>query len=141
MPSLARNATAIGDPDLMALPQGMKMENDCWTSCRHAGFFHGNSMFEKPAERRWTWESSNGRTPSEIDHILINRRSSLFDVSVLPSFDTDSQHRPFRAKISLNKKNFKRDTHGPAPHKFPTFKSADLESAVVSLPPAPLVCK
>ncbi|EYB98098.1 hypothetical protein Y032_0134g1852 [Ancylostoma ceylanicum] len=89
-------------------------------------------MFEKPAKRRWTWESLNGLTRSEIDHILTNRRWSLFDVSVLPSFDTGSEHRLIRAKITLNKKNCKRDTHRPAPHKIPTFKSADLESAIES---------
>ncbi|EYB93420.1 hypothetical protein Y032_0182g878 [Ancylostoma ceylanicum] len=102
---------------------------DFLSACR---LFHGNSMFEKPAKRRWTWESPNGLTRSEIDHILTNRRWSLFDVSVLPSFDTGSDHRLIRAKITLNKKNFKRDTHRPAPHKIPTFKSADLESAIES---------
>ncbi|EYC29318.1 hypothetical protein Y032_0006g2911 [Ancylostoma ceylanicum] len=71
-------------------------------------------------------------TRSEIDHILTNRRWSLFDVSVLPSFDTGSDHRLIRASISLNKKNFERDTHRPAPHKIPTFKSADLEPAIES---------
>ncbi|EYB89110.1 hypothetical protein Y032_0236g3230 [Ancylostoma ceylanicum] len=73
MPSLARTVTAIGSSDVMALPQGMKMENDCWTSYL----------------------------------------------------------RLTRAKISF-KKNFKSDTHRPAPHKIPTFKSADLESVIES---------
>ncbi|EYC34325.1 hypothetical protein Y032_0001g36 [Ancylostoma ceylanicum] len=67
---------------------------------------------------------------SKIDHILTNERWGLYDVSVLPSFDTGSDHRLIRAKISLNKKNFKSDTHRPAPHKIPTFKSADLESVI-----------
>ncbi|EYB88150.1 hypothetical protein Y032_0252g245 [Ancylostoma ceylanicum] len=77
-------------------------------------------------------ESPNGLTRSEIDHILTNRRWSPFGVSVLSSFDTGSNHRYVRAKISLKKKNFKRDTHKPASHKIPTFKSADLESAIES---------
>ncbi|XGW29616.1 hypothetical protein V3C99_009009 [Haemonchus contortus] len=59
-------------------------------ACR---LFHGNSMFEKPANQRWTWESPNGRTHTEMDHILTNRRWSLLDVSVLPSFDTGTDHR------------------------------------------------
>uniref|UniRef100_A0A7I4YII4 Endo/exonuclease/phosphatase domain-containing protein n=1 Tax=Haemonchus contortus TaxID=6289 RepID=A0A7I4YII4_HAECO len=96
-------------------------------ACR---LFHGNSMFEKPAKRRWTWESPNGRTHTEIDHVLTNRRWSLLDVSVLPSFDTGSDHRLVRAKILLNKRIFKRDTHRPAYFKTPSFDTELLESAI-----------
>uniref|UniRef100_A0A7I4YM96 Reverse transcriptase domain-containing protein n=1 Tax=Haemonchus contortus TaxID=6289 RepID=A0A7I4YM96_HAECO len=96
-------------------------------ACR---LFHGNSMFEKPANRRWTWESPNGRTHTEIDHVLTNRRWSLLDVSMLPSFDTGSDHRLVRAKIRLNKRIFKRDTHRPAHFKTPSFDTELLESAI-----------
>ncbi|KIH43340.1 hypothetical protein ANCDUO_26656, partial [Ancylostoma duodenale] len=34
------------------------------------------------------------------------------------------------AKISLNKKNFRRDTHRPAPFRTPNFNPEDLESAI-----------
>ncbi|KAK6764210.1 hypothetical protein RB195_024503 [Necator americanus] len=40
----------------------------------------------KKDHRRWTWESPNGATRAEIDHILTNRGWCLRDVSVLPSF-------------------------------------------------------
>ncbi|VDO52116.1 unnamed protein product [Haemonchus placei] len=96
-------------------------------ACR---LFHGNSMFEKPAKQRWTWESPNGRTHTEIDHVLTNRRWSLLDVSVLLSFDTGSDHRLVRAKIRLNKRIFKRDTHRPAYFKTPSFDTELLESAI-----------
>ncbi|VDO21715.1 unnamed protein product [Heligmosomoides polygyrus] len=85
---------------------------DFLSACR---LYHGNSMFRKPSNRRWTWEIPDGETRSEIDHVLTNRRWSLFDVSVLPSFDTGSDHRLVRAKLTLKKRMFKRDTHKPAP--------------------------
>ncbi|CAD6191820.1 unnamed protein product [Caenorhabditis auriculariae] len=62
--------------------------------------YHGNSLFEKPDRRRWTWKSPNGDTTNEIDHILANRKWSLLDVAVLPSFDVGSDHRLVRAKPS-----------------------------------------
>ncbi|KAK6746251.1 hypothetical protein RB195_012392 [Necator americanus] len=39
-----------------------------------ARLFHGNSLFMKKDHRRWTWESPNGATRAEIDHILTNRK-------------------------------------------------------------------
>ncbi|KAK6731326.1 hypothetical protein RB195_007662 [Necator americanus] len=67
-----------------------------------AGFFHGNSLFMKKDHRRWTWESPNGATLAEIDHILTNRRWCLLDVSVVPSFFSGSDHQLLRAKIRLS---------------------------------------
>ncbi|KAK6736838.1 hypothetical protein RB195_019498 [Necator americanus] len=64
--------------------------------------FHGNSLFMKKDHRRWTWESPNGATRAEIDHILTNWRWCLLDVSVVPSFCTGSDHRLLRAKIRLS---------------------------------------
>ncbi|KIH67296.1 endonuclease/exonuclease/phosphatase family protein [Ancylostoma duodenale] len=87
---------------------------DLMCSCN---LFHGNSIFEKRQHRRWTWESPNGQTHSELDHILTNRRWSLMDVTVLPSFVSGSDHRLLRGKIRLNEHIFKRDTHIAAhPH-------------------------
>ena len=64
-----------------------------------ARLFHGNSIFMKKEHRRWTWESPNATTHAEIDHILTNRRWSLLDVSVVPSFCSGSDHRLLRAKV------------------------------------------
>ncbi|KHJ99259.1 hypothetical protein OESDEN_00748 [Oesophagostomum dentatum] len=63
-----------------------------------ARLFHGNSIFMKKEHRRWTWESPNGTTHAEIEHILTNRRWCLLDVSVVPSFCCGSDHRLLRAK-------------------------------------------
>ncbi|KAK6763193.1 hypothetical protein RB195_023780 [Necator americanus] len=68
-----------------------------------ARLFHGNSLFMKKGHRRWTWESPNGATRAEIDHILTNQRWCLLDVSVVPpSFCSGSDHRLLRAKIRLS---------------------------------------
>ncbi|KAK6747521.1 hypothetical protein RB195_000616 [Necator americanus] len=67
-----------------------------------ARLFHGNSLFMKKDHRRWTWESPNGATRAEIDHILTDRRWCLLDVSVVPSFCSGSDHRLLRAKIRLS---------------------------------------
>ncbi|XGW34402.1 hypothetical protein V3C99_018346 [Haemonchus contortus] len=41
--------------------------------------FHGNSFFQKEEHRRWTWESPNGTTHAELDHIVTNRKWYLPD--------------------------------------------------------------
>ncbi|KAK6744791.1 hypothetical protein RB195_011485 [Necator americanus] len=67
-----------------------------------ARLFHGNSLFMKKDHRRWTWESPNGATRAEIDHILTKQRWCLLDVSVVPSFCSGTDHRLLRAKIRLS---------------------------------------
>ncbi|WKY06509.1 hypothetical protein Q1695_006584 [Nippostrongylus brasiliensis] len=71
------NATVgINDCDEWRLgPHGSSSRNDngmrlveFLSACR---LFHGNSMFEKPSHRRWTWESPNGEVRSEIEHVLL----------------------------------------------------------------------
>ncbi|VDO74552.1 unnamed protein product [Heligmosomoides polygyrus] len=111
------NATVgTNDHDEWSLgPQGTPSRNE-------NGAVPSMEMSKKPSNRRWTWESPNGETRSEIDHVLANRRWSLFDVSVLLSFDTGSDHRLVRAKLTLKKRMFERDTHKPAPVRIPTFK-------------------
>ncbi|KAK6765401.1 hypothetical protein RB195_025358 [Necator americanus] len=59
-----------------------------------ARLFHGNSLFMKKDHRRWTWESPNGASRAEVDHILIKWGWRLLDVSVVPSFCSDSDTSP-----------------------------------------------
>ncbi|CAD6185100.1 unnamed protein product [Caenorhabditis auriculariae] len=92
--------------------------------------YHGNSLFEKPDQRRWTWKSPNGDTTNEIDHILANRKWSLLDVAVLPSFDVESDHRLVRAKIRLNQKLLKKDYHQPSRPRRPTYDITTLEEKI-----------
>ncbi|KAK6735574.1 hypothetical protein RB195_018657 [Necator americanus] len=67
-----------------------------------AHLFHGNSLFMKKDHRQWTWESPNGATREESDHILTNRCWCLLDISVVPSFCSGCDHRLLRAKIRLS---------------------------------------
>ncbi|KAK6762055.1 hypothetical protein RB195_022956 [Necator americanus] len=66
-----------------------------------ARLFHENSLSMEKNNRRWTWESPNGATRAEVDHILTNPRWCLRDVSVVPSFCSGSDHRILRAKYDL----------------------------------------
>ncbi|EYC11218.1 hypothetical protein Y032_0051g2083 [Ancylostoma ceylanicum] len=104
---------------------------DLMSSCN---LFHGNSIFEKPQHRRWTWESPNGQTHSELDHVLTNRRWSLMDTTVLPSFDSGSDHRLLRAKIRLNDRIFKRDRHRGPPVRSPEYDEQELQKAMDMYP-------
>ncbi|CAD6188300.1 unnamed protein product [Caenorhabditis auriculariae] len=92
--------------------------------------YHGNSFFEKPDQRRWTWKSPNGDTTNEIDHILANRKWSLLDVAVLPSFDVGSDHRHVRAKVRLNQKFLKKNYHQPSRPRRPIYDITTLEEKI-----------
>uniref|UniRef100_A0A6P7GZ09 Uncharacterized protein LOC114348256 n=1 Tax=Diabrotica virgifera virgifera TaxID=50390 RepID=A0A6P7GZ09_DIAVI len=68
-----------------------------------------NSFFKKKKHRRWTWESPDGKTRNEIDYFLTNKEELFKDVNVLNQFNTSSDHRLVRAKItiSIEKERFK----------------------------------
>uniref|UniRef100_A0A7I4Y8T5 Reverse transcriptase domain-containing protein n=1 Tax=Haemonchus contortus TaxID=6289 RepID=A0A7I4Y8T5_HAECO len=76
-----------------------------------ARLFHGNSFFQKKEHRRWTWESPNGTTHAELDHVLTNRKWCLLDVGMVPSFCSGSDHRLLRAKIRFSHKLEKISQH------------------------------
>ncbi|VDM55425.1 unnamed protein product [Angiostrongylus costaricensis] len=78
-----------------------------------ACLFHGNSYFQKEESDCWIWESPNGITHAEIDHILTNRWWALLDTSVVPLFCTGSDHRLLRAKIRFSRKLEKSSLHRP----------------------------
>ncbi|PIK42832.1 hypothetical protein BSL78_20302 [Apostichopus japonicus] len=64
----------------------------------------GNTLFKKPINNYWTWESPNGRTHNVIDFILCDHRRLVMDVGTIPKVDTGSDHRFVRAKVRINKK-------------------------------------
>ncbi|KIH63578.1 hypothetical protein ANCDUO_06122 [Ancylostoma duodenale] len=92
--------------------------------------FHGNFVLEKRQHRRWTCEIPNGQTHPELNHIPTNRQWSLMDVTVLPSFDSGSDHRLLRAKIRLNEHIFKRDTHRSPPTRSPEYNETKMQKAI-----------
>ncbi|VDO26573.1 unnamed protein product [Heligmosomoides polygyrus] len=63
-----------------------------------------------------TWESPGGQFHNEIDHIIFNRKYCLTDVSVVPKFYTESDHRLLRARFRFLRRgkkavNFKKRSH------------------------------
>ncbi|VDM60420.1 unnamed protein product [Angiostrongylus costaricensis] len=95
------------------LGEGNENENHSTGLLSAAYLLRGFSFFQKKESRRWTWESPNGMTHAEIDHILTNQKWCLLDTSVVPSFRTSSDHRLFRAKIRLSRKLEKHSLHRP----------------------------
>ncbi|KAK6743751.1 hypothetical protein RB195_010820 [Necator americanus] len=65
---------------------------------------HGNSQFQKPSSLRWTWESPGGGYRNETDHIIVNKRFCLTDVTVVPKFNTGSDHRLLRGRFSFTRR-------------------------------------
>lgn len=65
---------------------------------------HMSSFFQKRLDRKWTWLSPGGRYKNEIDYIFSTHRSIIKDVSVLNSFNTGSDRRLVRAKVTIDAK-------------------------------------
>ena len=62
-----------------------------------------NRFFPKHRQRKWTWISPDSKTRNEIDYILSSCQKIVGDVTVLNSFNTGSDHRIVRARLTLQK--------------------------------------
>ncbi|KAK6749636.1 hypothetical protein RB195_001942 [Necator americanus] len=89
----------FGTHDLRWNDQGERLSEFIMTTKT----IHGNSQFQKPSSLRWTWESPDGGYRNEIDHIIINKRFCLTDVAVVPKFNTGSDHRLLRGRVSFTR--------------------------------------
>ncbi|XP_061164954.1 craniofacial development protein 2-like [Saccostrea echinata] len=71
--------------------------------CEVNDFVIGGSLFAHKTIHKLTWTSPDGRTKSQIDHILINSkwRHSLQDVRAMRHADIGSDHNLVIAKICL----------------------------------------
>ena len=61
-----------------------------------------NIFFKKRLNRRWTWFFPNGATKNEIDYIMTDSPDIFFDVSVINSFNTGSDHRMIRGRVRIS---------------------------------------
>ncbi|XP_044766144.1 craniofacial development protein 2-like [Coccinella septempunctata] len=64
--------------------------------------FQMNSFYKKILNRRWTWQSPDGRTKNEIDYIITDKKRIVKDVTVLNRFSMGSDHRLVRAKVVID---------------------------------------
>ena len=62
------------------------------------------TFFKKKERNRWTWESPDGKSRNEIDHILINDLTIIKDVTTLKKFEFSSDHRVGRATLKIPKR-------------------------------------
>ncbi|MBP1527199.1 MAG: hypothetical protein H9Q66_04685 [Spiroplasma ixodetis] len=62
------------------------------------------TYFKKRESKRWTWESPNGETRNEIDHLLTSDISIVKNINVLSNFKFASDHRIVRGTIKIPKR-------------------------------------
>lgn len=68
-----------------------------------------NSFFEKPKEKRWTYQSTNAaKTRHELDYGLSTDRLLVQNVDVLCRLNVGSDHRPVRLTLNLKIKKGKK---------------------------------
>lgn len=51
------------------------------------------TSFHKKIGWKWTWTAPDAKSKSEIDYVMIGTRLILKDASVVPSINTESDHR------------------------------------------------
>ena len=63
-----------------------------------------NTLFQKPKNRYWTWESPDGETRNQIDLTLSNQRGIVTNCQVITKADIGSDHRLGRMTLRINKR-------------------------------------
>ncbi|XP_065577531.1 uncharacterized protein LOC136038388 [Artemia franciscana] len=89
----------------------------------------GGTMFAHKTIHKYSWNSPDGRTHNQIDHLLINRKwkPSLQDVRAFRGADVASDHALMIARISLKLKAAPKTS----PKTNPAFDSAKLSTPVI----------
>ncbi|KAK6735432.1 hypothetical protein RB195_018568 [Necator americanus] len=64
--------------------------------------FHENLLFMEKDHRWWTCETPIGTIRGEIDFLPTGDIHISADISAVPSFCSDSDHRPLRAEVRLS---------------------------------------
>ncbi|KAJ1361272.1 hypothetical protein KIN20_020488 [Parelaphostrongylus tenuis] len=79
--------------------KGQRIENgDCLVEHLSCDTSFGYSFFENRENWRWTWDSVNGTTHVDIDHMITKRKWCLLTTSFVPGFCAGSNHCFLRAK-------------------------------------------
>ncbi|KAH7694118.1 endonuclease-reverse transcriptase, partial [Aphelenchoides avenae] len=90
-----------------------------------------NGFFPKPIQKRWTWQSADGVTRSEVDYVLCDDMRTVTNVEVLSRFDARSDHRIVRATLMLDLPQLKRNRILNGKRKIPSMVSDELLRANV----------
>ncbi|GFN93424.1 craniofacial development protein 2-like [Plakobranchus ocellatus] len=80
--------------------------------CQTNNIIVGNTWFQQPPRRKWTWKSPGDETRNQIDYMMISKRyrNALLLAKTYPSADCYSDHVPvvgkFKLKLKKNNKPF-----------------------------------
>ena len=66
--------------------------------------FVTNTFFQKPSSLYWTWESPGGAYHNQIDFIMADEKSTIYNTEVITHVDIGSDHRMVRGKVKINKR-------------------------------------
>ncbi|GFO01572.1 craniofacial development protein 2-like protein [Plakobranchus ocellatus] len=75
--------------------------------CKMKNLIIGNTWFQQPPRRKWTWKSPGEEIRNQIDFILLSHRfrNALLSAKSYPGADCYSDHAPVNAKFKLKLKN------------------------------------
>ncbi|GFN76408.1 craniofacial development protein 2-like protein [Plakobranchus ocellatus] len=71
--------------------------------CKMNNLIIGNTWFQQPPRRKWTWKSPGEEIRNQIDFILLSHRfrNALLSAKSYPGADCYSDHAPVTAKFKL----------------------------------------
>ncbi|GFO04704.1 craniofacial development protein 2-like protein [Plakobranchus ocellatus] len=74
--------------------------------CQTNNIIVGNTWFQQPPRRKWTWKSPGDKTRNQIDYMMISKRyrNALLLAKTYPSADCYSDHVPVVGKFKLKLK-------------------------------------
>src|SRR6266576_1795586 len=88
------------------MEKGMREGERLIEFCKERSLIIGNTWFENPKRRLYTWKSPGNRYRKQIDYILIEERfkNGMKRVCTLPGVDIDSDHNLLMAEVNFRMK-------------------------------------